>query len=176
MFIKLLTVQEEVGIEYIAFRGYTKTSPLAAAIDNDVISLSSHINTGDEVYVVDKYMAGVKRTGKIMSSRTTKDLSGVEYLVQFKGWSERWNEWINEDSNRLFKIPPPLMEKDGQSSVRSSLPPATAISKETNYDHAWSKFISPLKDRFKANQGKSPFDLVSIVSSKSLSATCHTLK
>ena len=48
---------------------------------------------------------GVTRHATIIDNRTNNDLSEVEYLVKFRGWSARWNEWINESSNRLFQIP-----------------------------------------------------------------------
>ena len=41
----------------------------------------------------------------LLTIALTTTLSEVEYLVKFRGWSARWNEWINESSNRLFKIP-----------------------------------------------------------------------
>ena len=174
LFVKLMNGEnrdEDIGIEHIAFRGYTKTNPLAVAVDNDIISLSNLMSTGDEVYIIDKYMTGVKRVGIIIANRTNKDLSGIEYLVKFKGWSERWNEWINESSNRLFKVPSTLIGKDGENNARSPSSSPTPASEDKSHDPAWLSFISPLRDRFKVNQGKSPFDLVSIVcSDQSLSA------
>ena len=94
-----------IGLEHIAFRGFTAATPRAMAVDNDVIISSSNMNNGDDVYVVEKNMMGLTRHATIIDNRTNNDLSEVEYLVKFRGWSARWNEWINESSNRLFQIP-----------------------------------------------------------------------
>ena len=93
------------GLEHIAFRGFTAATPSAMVVDNDVIIPSLNMNNGDDVYVVENNMMGLTRHATIIDNRTNNDLSEVEYLVKFRGWSARWNEWIKESSNRIFHIP-----------------------------------------------------------------------
>ena len=63
-----------VGLEHIAFRGFTATTPRAMAVDNGVIISSTNMNNGDDVYVVEKNMMGVTRHATIIDNRTNNDL------------------------------------------------------------------------------------------------------
>ena len=113
-------------------------------------------------------MMGVTRHATIIDNRTNNDLSEVEYLVKFRGWSARWNEWIRESSNRLFQIPESSANLTiDHEDTQIDASPASA-EKENKSDHAWMAFISPLQKQFKTKQAKSPFNLASLCTQMNL--------